>query len=234
MSPKRSHFIYQDESGNVGTKGKFLVGLLFTKERDSLYEKIQSIRREHNYWREFHFSEIRGSSYKRSRVACEVLAKILRERIRFRALCIDNNKLKLEFFEPKVKDISKLGKKHAKLTKNKGMYRAYNYFTKRLLLENAGSLNEAVVYLDKKVRMRADNILEYLKREVNLATGRGAIKVVESRDSKKDDLVGIADLVLGSINYRMKKGKNPMKKAVVKVVEQYLGTKVRFRNWVFK
>ena len=35
------------------------------------------------------------------------------------------------------------------------------------------------------------------------------IKVVEPRDSKKDDLIGIADLVLGAVNYDLKKGQNP-------------------------
>lgn len=34
----RSHFVYQDESGVVGTTGKFVVGLLFVKDRKPLYE----------------------------------------------------------------------------------------------------------------------------------------------------------------------------------------------------
>ena len=88
--------------------------------------------------------------------------------------------------------------------------------------------------MDKKVRLRDDNICEYLKREINLSLGKNAIKVVEPRDSQKDDLIGIADLVLGAINYDLKKGENPMKLAVVKVVKQYLGKKIRFREWVFK
>lgn len=82
--------------------------------------------------------------------------------------------------------------------------------------------------------MRTDNICEYLRREINLGTGRNAIKVVESRDSEKDDIMGIADLVLGAINYKIKNGQNPMKKAVVRVVEQYIGRKIRFREWKFK
>ena len=82
--------------------------------------------------------------------------------------------------------------------------------------------------------MRDDNICEYLKREINLSTKRNTIKVVEPRDSKKDDLIGIADLVLGAINYDLKKGKNPMKLAVVGVVKRYIGKKIRFRDWVFK
>jgi len=46
---KRSHFIYQDESGIVGTTGNFVVGLLFIKEREPLYEIIRRVREKHDY-----------------------------------------------------------------------------------------------------------------------------------------------------------------------------------------
>lgn len=230
----RSHFIYQDESGVVGTTGKFVVGLLFVKDRGPLYEIINKIRQKHNYWKEFHFKEIFYFSSKRSRVACEVLDEILREHIYFRALAVSNERLELKYFDDDIKKAKDLTEKQTKVAKSRGMFRAYNYFTKELLLENSSILNEAVVYLDKKVRMRDDNICEYIKREVNLGTKCNAIKVVEPRDSKKDDLIGIADLVLGAVNYDLKKGQNPMKLAVVKVVKQYIGKKIRFREWVFK
>ena len=234
MENKRSHFIYQDESGVVGTTGKFVVGLLFIKERQPLYDIIQEVRTKHGYWKEFHFSEIFYFSSKRSRVACEVLDRILREHIYFRALAVSNEKLELKYFDNDIKNTKDLTEDQIRKAKSRGMFRAYNYFTKELLAENASILTEAVVYLDKKIRMRDDNIFEYLKREVNFHTGKNAIKVVESKDSVKDDLMGIADLVLGAINYDLKKGQNPMKLAVVKVVKQYVGKKIRFREWVFK
>jgi hypothetical protein len=234
MQKRRSHFIYQDESGVVGTTGKFLVGLLFVKDRKPLYEIIKMAREKYNYWKEFHFTEIFYFSSKRSRIACEILDKILREHIYFRALAVSNEKLELKYFAKDINHTQSLTKKQSKLAKSKGMYRAYNFFTKELLLENSSILNEAVVYLDKKVRMRDDNICEYLKREINLNTKRNAIKVVEPKDSKKDDLIGVADLILGAINYKLKQGKNPMKLAVVKTVQQYIGKKIRFREWIFK
>ncbi|MFA4989996.1 MAG: DUF3800 domain-containing protein [Candidatus Omnitrophota bacterium] len=230
----RSHFIYQDESGVVGTTGMFVVGLLFVKDRERLYEIIKRIRQKHNYWSEFHFKEIHYFSSKRSRLACDVLDEILREHIYFRALAVSNEKLELRYFEDDIKKVKDLTEKQIKMAKNRGMFRAYNYFTKELLLENADILHEAVVYLDKKVRMRDDNICEYIKREINLGTKKNTIKVVEPRDSKKDDLIGIADLVLGAVNYDLKKGQNPMKLAVVRIVKQYLGKKIRFREWIFK
>lgn len=234
MQKKRSHFVYQDESGVVGTTGKFVVGLLFVKDRKPLYEIIKNIRQKHNYWKEFHFKEIFYFSSKRSRVACEVLDEILREHIYFRALAVSNEKLELKYFDNDIKNAKDLTEKQIKVAKSRGIFRAYNYFTKALLLENSSILNEAVVYLDKKVRMRDDNICEYIKREINLTIKRNAIKVVEPRDSKKDDLIGIADLVLGAVNYDLKKGQNPMKLAVVKVVKKYIGKKIRLREWVFK
>jgi len=231
---KRSHFIYQDESGIVGTTGNFVVGLLFIKDREPLYEIIKRVREKHDYRKEFHFKEIHYFSSKRSRVACDVLNEILREHIYFRALAVSNEKLELKYFNEDMKNIKDLSEKQIKMAKSKGMFRAYNFFTKELLLENAGILTEAVMYLDKKVRMRDDNICVYLKREINLITKRNAIRVVEPRDSEKDDLIGIADLVLGALNYDLKKGENPMKLAVVKVVKQYVGKKIRLREWVFK
>ncbi|MDD3726376.1 MAG: DUF3800 domain-containing protein [Candidatus Ratteibacteria bacterium] len=230
----RSHFIYQDESGIVGTTGNFVVGLLFVKDRKPLYEIINKVRQKHDYWKEFHFKEIFYSSSKRSRVACEVLDEILRQHIYFRALAVSNEKLELRYFDKDIGRVQELSEKQIKMAKSKGMFRAYNYFTKELILENADILNEAVVYLDKKIRMQDDNICEYLKREVNLSVKRGAIKKVEPRDSKMDDLIGIADLVLGALNYDLKQGKNPMKLAVVRVVKQYVGKKIRLREWVFK
>lgn len=233
-SSKRSHFIYQDESGVVGTTGNFVVGLLFVKERQPLYDIIKNVRTKHNYWKEFHFKEVHYFSSKRSRVACEVLDLILREHIYFRALFVSNEKLELKYFDKDASSIGRLNNQQARAAKARGMFRAYNYFTKELLRENASILNDAVVYLDKKVRMRDDNICEYLKREINFSLRKNAIKVVEPRDSQKDDLIGIADLVLGAINYNLKKGENPMKVAIVKVVERYIGKKIRFREWVFK
>ena len=233
-SEARSHFIYQDESGVVGTTGHFVVGLLFVKDRQPLYDIIKKVREKHDYWKEFHFKEIHYFSSKRSRVACEVLDLILREHIYFRALFISNEKLELKYFDDGVGNTNKLTVEQVKKAKARGMFSAYNYFTKELLLENAEILTNAVLYLDKKVRLRDDNICDYIKREINLKTQRNAIKVVEPRDSQKDDLIGIADLVLGAINYDLKKGENPMKLAVVKVVKPYIGKKIRFREWVFK
>jgi hypothetical protein len=230
----RSHFVYQDESGVVGTTGKFIVGLLFVKDRAPIYEKIKKIREKHNYFKEFHFKEIFYYSSKRSRVASDVLDEVLREHIYFRALAVDNDKLELRYFDGDIKSDRNLTPRQEKMAKARGMFRAYNFFTKELLLENVSILNEAVVYLDKKVRMRADNICDYLKREVNFGSRKNAIKVVEPKDSQKDDIMGIADLILGAINYKIKNGQNPMKKAVVKVVEQYIGKKIRFREWKFK
>lgn len=159
---------------------------------------------------------------------------ILREHIYFRALFVSNEKLELRYFDKDMASGDGLTVDQAKKAKARGMYRAYNYFTKELLSENVSILTNAVLYLDKKTRLRDDNICDYIKREINLKTGRNAIKVVEPRDSKKDDLIGIADFVLGAINYDLKKGENPMELAVVKVVKPYVGKKIRFREWVFK
>jgi len=234
VNPHRSHFIYQDESGVVGTDGKFVVGLLFVKDRSPIYEIIKKIREKYDYWKEFHFKDIHYFSSKRSRVACALLDEVLREHIFFRALSVDNNKLELKFLDKTMAQKDSLSSSQIRQAKARGMFRAYNYFTKELLAENARILNEAIVYLDKKTRMRDDNICDYLKREVNLRTQKNAVRAVEPRDSVKDDLIGITDLILGAINYGIKNGKNPMKLAVTRVVNPYISKKIRFREWVFK
>ena len=131
----RSHFIYQDESGVVGTTGNFVVGLLFIKDRQSLYDIIKKVREKHNYWKEFHFKEIHYFSSKRSRVACEVLDLILREHIYFRALFVSNEKLELKYFDDGIGNSNKLTEEQVKKAKAHGMFRAYNYFTKNCCLK---------------------------------------------------------------------------------------------------
>ena len=83
MNKNRSHFIYKDESGVVGTEGDFVVGLLFVKDRNPIYEIINRIREKHFYYGELHFSQIFPGSSKRARVACEILDLVLRENIFF-------------------------------------------------------------------------------------------------------------------------------------------------------
>lgn len=125
----RSHFIYQDESGVVGTTGHFVVGLLFVKERQPLYDIIKRVREKNDYWKEFHFKEIHYFSSKRSRVACDVLDLILREHIYFRDLFVSNEKLELKYFDDGIVNSGKLTEEQIRKAKARGMYRAYNYFT---------------------------------------------------------------------------------------------------------
>ncbi len=144
---KRSHFIYQDESGVVGTTGYFVVGLLFVKERQPLYDAIKRIREKHGYWKEFHFKDIHYFSSKRSRVACDVLDLILREHIYFRALFVSNEKLELKYFDDEIANSNQLTEEQIRKAKARGMFRAYNYFTLAVV-------KVVKPYIGKKIRFR--------------------------------------------------------------------------------
>ena len=93
---KRSCFIYHDESGVVGTSGVFIVGLLFVKDREPIYQKIKSIRQALRFKEEMHFSDV--SNPKACKVCSDVLNAALKEPIWFRAYVFDNSKIDLNYF----------------------------------------------------------------------------------------------------------------------------------------
>lgn len=74
--------------------------------------------------------------------------------------------------------------------------RFYNYFVQSLLRGDGGTLNQARIKIDGSGdREFQQELLRYLKRRVPA----GAIESVKLVDSQKDNLIQLADMVVGAI-----------------------------------
>ncbi|MBL7130107.1 MAG: DUF3800 domain-containing protein [Candidatus Omnitrophica bacterium] len=215
---KRSCFIYHDESGVVGTSGVFIVGLLFVKKREPIYQKITEIRQGLRFKEEMHFTDV--SNPKANKVCHEVLNAVLKEPIWFRGYVFDNRKIDLSYFGT---------------YKKKARYTAYNFFTKETLRIFTKNEENAVVYSDRKSRAVKDNFIYYVKDSINnnVKPPKIIIKHLQAIDSKKDDIMQVADLIIGSINNKVTGNKHPLKQAVRQVAEVEFGKKIRYWSWNF-
>ena len=215
---ERSCFIYHDESGVVGTSGFFIVGLLFVKDRKPIYQKIIEIRQRLRFKEEMHFADV--SNPKANKVCCEVLNAVLKEAIRFRGYVFDNSKIDLSYFGTH---------------KKRARYTAYNFFTKEALRIFTKNEENTVVYSDKKSRAVKDNFIFYVKDSININARppRTIIKHLQPIDSKKDDIMQVADLIIGSINNKVTGSRHPLKQAVRQTAEVEFGKKIRYWEWNF-
>ena len=215
---ERSCFIYHDESGVVGTSGVFIAGLLFVKNRKPIYQKITEIRQRLRFKEEMHFADV--SNPKANKVCCEVLDAVLKEPIWFRGYVFDNSKIDLSYFGTH---------------KKKARYTAYNFFTKETLRIFTKNEENAVVYSDRKARAAKDNFIFYVKYSINsnAKPSRTIIKHLQAIDSKQDDIMQVADLIIGSINNKATESRHPLKQAVRQTAEVEFGKKIRFWEWNF-
>lgn len=76
----------------------------------------------------------------------------------------------------------------------------YNYVTKLVLKHDEGLIHEATLVVDKRLptivnRRQFDT---YLRRE--LKSGRRRLKDIKHRDSARDNLLQVADMVAGAIH----------------------------------
>jgi hypothetical protein len=216
---QRSCFIYHDESGTVGTDGIFIVGLLFVKERGSLYHKIGQLRSKHRFTEEMHFKDI--SNPKACGFCCQVLQETLKENIWFRGHTFDNSQVDLSYFGTHPK---------------KARYIAYNYFTKETLRDYTRNEHNAVVYSDAKSRSVKDNFIIYVKDSINNNTQppKTIIKHLQPIDSKNDDIMQLTDLIIGAINNKETGNRHPLKEAVRSVAEAEFGKKIQYTQWNFR
>jgi hypothetical protein len=216
-----SYIIYEDESGVVGTTGYFLVGLLFVprETRKNLYCEINNLRKKYNFYSQMHFKDLLKKSLFRAKLFSEVIETVFKENLQFRSYYIDNTELDLAYF-------------------GQTKYKAYNYFTKELLKNNyqyIGNIKNAVLYLERRSRVKGDNITDYIRREINLSSGTEyqIIKKIEFLKPNKDDLLQVTDLILGTIHNKLTGNPLPTKVMVRKIAEKHYGTKIRFWKWNF-
>lgn len=168
-----------DESGIGPDSEWFAIGMLSTtaETRRSLLAKIAAVRAECNFANELHFEKF---SALRERVYRRVVEETLPD-VEYRALIVRRADVTIDRF-------------------GREWYIALNYFTKRLVTAYTSPDMDAVLYLDFKQRESRDNGLVYLQREANLANP-GALRAVETQDSKASELMQLSDLYVGLLRF---------------------------------
>ncbi len=205
------HFLYQDESGDpCRAHGDFLVGLLKVRDPEPLREAVRRVRDHYHFQNELHFSDmsaLREAVYGRGFAELAQLTRLFE----FHAILVRYTRLDITLCG---------GKRHL----------AYNFFTKLLLQHRCAGVERALMFSDRKARMKEDNFLEYLRTEVNLEAGRCVLKKVEPLDSKRDDLLQVADLFTGCANNLMGHASGERKVRVRECAER-LGLVTRAAVW---
>ncbi len=177
--------IFLDESGdpgfkiNKGSSKTFVIALvIFDEELDAEETAVtikrfrQSLGKNENY--EFKFNKCR-KDYR-----TKFLKAVAKSPFRIRAIVVP----KTNIYSPALK--------HSK-------EKFYNYAIKLVLQNNFGTIKNAKLRCDKRGEKSLSRELKiYLRRELN-KPGEKIITDVKFRDSQKDVLIQLADMVAGSL-----------------------------------
>lgn len=202
--------VFVDESGDAGLKvgngssSHFIVALTIFDDRDEAREAdnhITSIRRQLKLRTDFEFHFHKMSATIRQTFLQEM------NQFRYRYCCIVINK--------------------AKLTGPGFKYPAsfYKYACKLVCSNAKDYLNEAKVVIDGSgTREFKRQLATYLKKNVNdPSCGYRHIKAVGMEDSKKSNLLQLADMIAGSVARSYKgKGDSATYRALIRAKETYV------------
>jgi hypothetical protein len=201
MRQKDITYIFGDESGDFKTKPYFAIGLLRTAEMAFFEREIKKLRRRFS----FQF-EVKYSSTNRLKVPfCKALIDLFFKSptLQFRSivksnLIYDLSYLKGSNLDIPVKDL------------------AYNKTYCEVIENNVMNDERVIVYIDRKSRVKADNLLEYLRKQIP------QIRDVQPRDSKDLELLQLADLLTGSIYGDLTGNNHPVKRELISYILKQL------------
>lgn len=198
----RDLYLYGDESGTFSTERFFVLGVLRTRDPRRHEQEVYRLRGEHG----FH-SELKFSSTNKTRLpyALALLDYFWHESdLSFKAMVVNNKYLDLKRFE-------RLG------TPIRGEDVAYNYFYKRLLRAACHPRDRLIVHLDQRTRAKGDNLPQYLEEELD------ELKSLHLVDSKKHQLVQLADVLTGAVFADQVGTEHPAKLPIVEKMRLLMG-----------
>lgn len=217
-------FCFLDESGTLDPKTQpyFTVGMIKCSQPYYLQQKIRYIREKDRFWWEFKFNDLNKVRLKTSLAVLDALFET--RSIHFSSYTIDK---KSEYFKKEF---------------HSDPFVAYEQITKHLLKGNLRKNEILTVLADNVVAPKRNRFEVSIKNSINNKFKRLAIAGVCRIDSRANDLIQLADLIIGSINYELllKKGiiKKPSKHkgAFIQKLKDNLGVKTLtadFRNYAF-
>jgi hypothetical protein len=174
--------LFLDESGDTGFKFRrgstlvFVIALVVVDDPTPLDQAVERLRQQYTLPSrdEFKFSETAD------RLKERFFRGIQGHNFHIRAIVIDKTMIYSE----------RLREKHW----------FYNYVTKLVLKHDDGLIYEATLVVDKRLPGIANrqDFNTYLRRELN--SGHRRIKEIKHRDSARENLLQVADMVVGAIH----------------------------------
>ena len=217
-------FCFLDESGNLDPKSQpyFTVGMIKCSQPYYLQQKLRYIREKNNFWWELKFNNLNKIKLK---VTLSILDALFETRnVHFSSYTIDKRS---EYFKKEF---------------HSDPFVAYEQITKHLLKGNLRKNEILIVLADNVVAPKRNRFEVNVKNTINKQFERLAIGGVCRLDSKSNDLLQLADLLIGSINYelllkeRILEKPSKYKGAFIEKLKNNLGVKTLtddFRNYSF-
>ena len=198
----RNLYVYGDESGNLGYTPYFLLGVAIVRNPEVHEREILRLRKRHGYLAELKYS----NTDRRKLPFCRDLIDYLFDQpdFRFSGIVIDCS----------VYDVTHHDKFNSRI---RPQDIAYNYRYKKLILSSTPPNDQLIVLLDKRTRAKADNLPKYLENQIP------NLKNLQVVDSRKHELVQVADVLTGSVYGDVTGVEQLIKRAVIDVLKDKLG-----------
>lgn len=220
----RTPFCFLDESGtlDIGSQPYFTVGMIKCSTPYYLQQRIRYIRESNHFWWELKFKNINDAKLK---VAIAVLDALFGTyNIHFSSYSINKHS---DYFKKEF---------------HSDPFFAYEQIAQQLLEGNLKKNEVLIVLADNVVTPKRSKFEVNIKNGINKKFERLAIAGVCRLDSRTNDLLQLADLLTGSVNYELllkeKLIESPAK-AKIDFVEKFKGNlgittlTENFRNYSF-
>jgi hypothetical protein len=178
-------FCFLDESGNLDPKSQpyFTVGMIKCSQPYYLQQKLRYTREKNNFWWELKFNNLNKIKLGMSLAVLDALFET--RSIHFSSYTIDKRS---DYFKKEF---------------HGDPFIAYEQITKHLLKGNLRKNEILIVLADNVVAPKRNRFEVNVKNGINNKFERLAIAGVCRLDSKSNDLLQLADLLIGSINYEL-------------------------------
>lgn len=207
--------IYFDESYD-NDHHYLLYGALFVPSTSNLHQRIDEIRRKHDFDREIKYTRCKNPST--LRVYKNVIDAFIEDDAYFRCVVVDQYGF----------DYSRFGRVDETLALKKA--RAYKKFAEMLLTPNVSRLTDAVFIADNLTRCRGDEFLERIAQCFNVRGRKKTFRHLTEVPSKLNQYqcLQVCDLLLGCVLNNLK----PTQKATKNDVRSYLCNKLRVESFL--
>lgn len=189
--PIQTFAFFADESGITNARYSLVGGTAIkTIFLEPMYERIWELRQKHRMFAEFKWSKVSNQKLDAYRDLVGLYFDMLgRGFLSFHVTTFDNHKWKHQIYNDGDPDI--------------GLSKNYYQLILHQFIKQYGDLASLYVCLDRRL---SSTPLNKLQRMLNFAAGKdygltfGPVRVLESRDSKKDDMLQINDVILGAVS----------------------------------